>query len=104
MNVKSINDRIIEAADKELRDQIDAAAKPLDSLLRNGCAYSVIISDERDAKMKLAEVPWYRALHALREKAFELRCEDNRNCAIAAFVSKVGQLDQEMEELRQMSR
>lgn len=101
MNVKTINDRIIEAADKRLRAEIEEAAKPLDCLLRNGCHHTILVTDS-DGK-EIAEVPWYRALEALRVRAFEMAYEKNRDRAIAEFVGKVARLNEEMEELRQMA-
>lgn len=101
-DLKGITERIIVKADKELERRIDAAVEPLDHLLRNGIGYRIKVTDE-NKKEPDVEVLWYRALSALKEKAFELHRDKNRQVELDAFMAKVDSLSRQVEELQSVA-
>lgn len=96
----TITDKIIERADAELKDRIDAAAMPLDALLRNGCSYEVSGPAGYDDNSPPFKAMWYRAMNALKAQAFTLHRDKVRQEAIDAFEKRVATLERSIESFR----
>lgn len=102
MDNKTIDERLVEAARKELQTEIDKTAMDLDQLLRNGGSYTV----EMEARTKDYEVApnafvmWYEALKALRKTAFDMHIEKRIDEKRTAFLRKICDLGEQIEELR----
>lgn len=99
MNIKSIEDRIIEKADMDLREQIKNASEPLDSLLRNGSNHRVTVLADDGQKVA---VKWYLCLGALQDAAFEIGKEIKRESAIQSFMEKINGFSEDYATVRQI--
>jgi hypothetical protein len=93
MNIKDITQKLIEKADDDLQKEVDAAAKPLYCMLFDGSPYKINLGG--------VEHNWVTALNALKQKAIELHTDQRRQAAIDAFMSRVEQIGNDIDELRQ---
>ena len=100
--VKDVSERIIAAADAKLKAEIEAAAKPLDSLLGDGTSYTINIGTSYEASPgeTVVSTLWYRALSALKEAAFEKNVDRCRQQAIDIFMRNVDSVQSQIDELR----
>ena len=96
MNITSIEARLIEQADKDLKQQIENAFAPAYNLVSSQSAPIPMSTDDRSK----ANVRPFIAIAALQELAFILRCDSNRQEALNAFMAKVDNLTTQLEELQ----
>lgn len=91
-DIKTLTDRLIAKADKELEKRIEKAAKPFDSECRDGCAWQVTF--------RTNEVSWYEALSTIGKTLFERRRDKNRQDALDSFMERVNGIQHDIDELR----
>lgn len=100
-----ITTRLIAEADEELRAEIEAAAKPLDNLLRDGSC-GVNIKAKRHCRGEGAGTEfdtggaWYELLAALREDAFRKHAVARREKKVAGFMGAVHAMQAELDSLK----
>jgi len=95
--INGITERLIVKADEELKRRIDEAGEPLYKAICDGCGHDISVQSG-DRKVRVNYIDAWRGL---KELAFELRKVRNQQDKLDEFMSKVEQLSNDVEELRQ---
>lgn len=92
MAIKSIEERLHAKADKELKEELDAALKPLERFI--GTNNPTMFPGTENAKT----LRFY--LGAIGSRLIEVMQENRRDLAVKNFLSRVEDMQDQLDELR----
>lgn len=89
-------------AEKELKNEVDAAFEPARRISQecNAIPIRVSIQVPTGASTVTVKCTYYELIGAMRQAAFDYHLPDRKKAAVQSFLNRVDKLQSELDELR----
>ena len=97
MNLKSLEQQIIEKAEKELSAKLDKIFEPVYTSFSYASSEAILVRADNGSR---AAVRPYIMYSALKQLAYDIAVEHARQQAVDNFLAEVANLKQQLEDLQ----